>query len=247
MFKKIHNDVVISSLLSSLPGVVHGYSTRVSGDMDKDHEKRHAFLGKLGLSDALFFVPEQVHRNVIAYADGRTPGEITGADGIVARLHAKRDGVPVALGVFGADCVPLLLVDRISGVYAVAHAGWKGTLAEIAVRVVDTMKKHGANAEDIHVSIGPHIEACCYTVPFDRAQQFARISAGDAVVTGAEGDVRISLGRANYLQLVSCGILSSHIDAPPGCTSCQNAEYFSFRKDSKRTFGEQMGVITMVC
>jgi len=58
-----------------------------------------------------------------------------------------------------------------------------------------------------------------------------------------EGAWRVDIGWANYRQLTDAGVKPEHIDAPPTCTFCQIDTYFSFRKDSKETFGEIMGVI----
>src|SRR4030042_351351 len=129
-------------------------------------------------------------------------------------IQPKRLGISTDVGTFAADCVPLLFVDPAAGVFGAAHAGWRGTLTGIAKHMIDTMKKRGAQEKNIFVSIGPHIEACCYTVPEKRAKQFTQAFHDTHVVMGSGGNWRVSLGLANYVQLIEKGIVPSHIDAP---------------------------------
>jgi len=53
----------------------------------------------------------------------------------------------------------------------------------------------------------------------------------------------LDIGYVNLLQLRKSGIPNTHIDARVMCTSCQHNLYYSFRKDTKETFGEMLGVI----
>mgnify|MGYP000526744839 CR=1 FL=1 len=71
----------------------------------------------------------------------------------------------VPLLLFFADCVPLLFADERQGVCAVAHAGWRGTVAQIGRKTVEAMQQSfGSCPEDIIAAIGPSIGQCCYEV-----------------------------------------------------------------------------------
>lgn len=208
---------MVSRLLNKIPGLVHGYSTRESGDMRQ--EKNRELLVKN------LILPDQVHGNIVQMASKKT----SGADGLVSNQKS------VFVGVLVADCVPLLLVDPIKKIVAAVHAGWKGTLGNIASGAVKMM---GSNPQDIIVSIGPHIGQCCYTVPKVRAESF---SAECVYFDGT--DWHLDLGVANRLQLMEAGIPAENIDAPVVCTSCQSDIFYSYRKDSKESFGEMLAFI----
>lgn len=229
-----------STLLLSVKEIVHGYSSRRLGDMRK-REAREKFLSLLPGNPARVVFAEQVHGNtiqIISGIDGKK--EIPQTDGLVS----KRNGTLASLAVRIADCVPILAVDQQALVIGAAHAGWKGTLGGIAIRLIETMKTSGADSKRILVSIGPHIGMCCYSVPEDRARTFTQVFHHDpAVVSSREGHMYVDLGYANYLQLVKAGILPQHIDAAISCTSCQVDTFFSFRRDTKETFGKMLGVI----
>ena len=244
MLKKINGIGFQSTLLSHLDGVIHGFSTRSAGDM-RNNEARKAFLKRLSLGDALFGMPEQVHGSdvaVVGYADASTK-KSEGVDGIVLGKNANGT-MGHAFGILVADCVPLLAVDPVAHIIGAAHAGWKGTVGGIAIRLIETMRKEGAKTDRILVSIGPHIGMCCYDVPEERVKAFTqRFGRDEKMAFTVKGVSYMDIGWVNYRQLLAAGVTADHIDAPPTCTSCQNNEFFSYRKDSKETFGEMMAVI----
>lgn len=224
-----------STLLSQLTGVIHGFSNRSAGDMERNSYNRDVFARKLGLKISPV-LPEQVHDNRIQTVNKQSIGIVSGVDGLVSR------DAPVA--VVAADCVPVLLVDPVGHVCAAVHAGWKGTLGGIVRNVVGEMVKIGGDVHQIYSVIGPHIGACCYTVPEDRVKAFTlRYGRDEKMIFKVDGEWHLDIGWANFRQLLTAGIPADHIDAPLTCTSCRNDTFFSYRKDSKETYGEMMAVI----
>ena len=47
------------------------------------------------------------------------------ADAIVTGLKG------LGVGVYTADCVPIILIDEERNIWGVVHAGWRGTLSRI--------------------------------------------------------------------------------------------------------------------
>ncbi len=241
MLKETVPGVYQSELLSQ-QGIQHGFSSRSFGDM-RGIEPRHKFKQALGLSSYRLVAAEQIHGDsvhVVTQGDfGKT---VPLVDALVFRNHESN--VHIALGIIVADCAPMLFADLQARVIGVAHAGWKGTLSGITKNTITEMRKLGSNASDIIVSIGPHIGMCHYDVPEERARKFLEAFGNDPKVASFfENCWHVDIGWANYRQLIGNGIVPEHIDAPPTCTACQIDTYFSFRKDSKETFGEIMGVI----
>ena len=223
MLQKLDGVGFQSTLLLQLEGVIHGFSCRQAGDMRYEEKNRKHFASALGLHKSPVFAC-QTHSSMV-------PG-----DGLVSR------DTPVA--VVAADCVPILLVDPEKKVFAAVHAGWKGTLGGIVGNAVGEMVRMGADARQIFAAIGPHIGACCYDVPEDRVGMFEdRFGQDEKMAARIDGRWHLDIGWANYRQLTDMGISPEHIDAPPTCTSCQNNTFFSYRKDSKETYGEMMAVI----
>eukprot|EP00828_Plagiopyla_frontata_P048000 TRINITY_DN9053_c0_g1_i3.p3 TRINITY_DN9053_c0_g1~~TRINITY_DN9053_c0_g1_i3.p3 ORF type:complete len:180 (-),score=28.93 TRINITY_DN9053_c0_g1_i3:555-1094(-) len=79
----------------------------------------------------------------------------------------------VAIGVFTADCVPIILVDKIKGVIAAIHSGWKGTFDSITLKTIEKMKNEfKCDNSNIKAYIGAHIRQCCYEVSEDLKDKF---------------------------------------------------------------------------
>lgn len=236
MLNHIH-DIVTSSLLSNLKGVKHGYSTKTFGDARKPEHADVFIRSVIGVSMP-YIKAQQVHGAEIVEVTADSPHVIEGVDGLVtAQKH-------LLLEVHVADCVPVLFVDPDTNISAVVHAGWKGTRSHIVSNAVKYMKHLGADVSRIRASIGPHIGGCCYTVPVDRIREFDHAFGRDPKVAyESQGDWHLDLGYANWSELIGVGILPQHIDAPICCTSCQSDIYFSYRKSTKETFGEIIGVI----
>lgn len=228
-----------STLLLTVPNLVHGYSSRAIGDA-RTRAGKDTVLKLLGIESQKLFEPDQVHGNEVAVLDDVGLGVHAGVDGLIHKVNAS----PVTLSVHVADCVALLLVDPVSRLIGAIHAGWKGTLGGITTNSIREMVKLGSNPSDVIVSIGPHIGMCHYDVPEERAQKFLNaFDNNPKVASFYEGAWHVDIGWANYRQLLDNGIRKEHIDAPLTCTACQIDTYFSFRKDTKETFGEIMGVI----
>ncbi|MDP1722620.1 MAG: peptidoglycan editing factor PgeF [Candidatus Gottesmanbacteria bacterium] len=235
MLTKINGIGFQSTLLSPLDGIIHGFSNRLAGDMENSKENRDTFASRLGLRDSPI-LPEQVHDNRIQTIDKKSIGIVSGVDGLVSR--------DTSVAVLAADCAAVLLVDPVAKICAAVHAGWKGTLGGVIGNAVGEMVRIGAEAQRIRVALGPHIGLCCYDVPEDRIGMFEdRFGRDEKMVAKIDGRWHLDIGWANYRLLIEAGLHPDHIDAPPTCTSCQSDTFFSYRKDSKETYGEMMAVI----
>ncbi len=68
----------------------------------------------------------------------------------------------IAIGVFTADCAPILIFDKDTKAMAAVHSGWRGTYKLILLKTLQKMKEeYGTKAENIIAYIGPHNGVCC--------------------------------------------------------------------------------------
>jgi hypothetical protein len=112
-------------------------------------------------------------------------------------------------------------VDERNRAVAAVHAGWRGSVARIALRAVQAMSRRFAtNPRDLHAAIGPAIGVCCYEVGPEVAAQF-----------GIEGRAHIDLAAANRAQLLESGVTADRIYTSNLCTMCRPEEFHSFRRD----------------
>mgnify|MGYP001576444777 CR=1 FL=1 len=104
------------------------------------------------------------------------------------------------------------------------------------------MKKLGCNPKDLIVSIGPHIQVCCYNVPEDRTQKFpitnnsdrGHLLSNNQIFEFRSNAWYLDLGKIVLLQLKSLGVKNSNIEISDICTSCDK-NYWSFRRDKEES------------
>jgi YfiH family protein len=255
-----------SQLLSTVPGIIHGLTHRVEGMGKAD--------GNFGYSpprdkaDAWEMRQQWCEAIGVDAADIVTVGQVHGADVFhVLPHHAGQGGSPdipqagyadalisdapnVVLTTLHADCQPILLVDPERPAVAAVHAGWRGTVADIAGATVRAMQEaFGADPANILVFLGPGIGACCNEVGpevteawREQARSFGPLA--ELAVTKPGPKEHLDISRANALLLQRAGIQPDHIEISPICTKCSTDDWFSHRGQGPTT-GRQASMIML--
>ncbi len=160
---------------------------------------------------------------------GRGRGHASREDAFPATdaLMTKEPDTPLVIMM--ADCYAVAVMGE--GCIAIAHAGWRGTLGDIAGICVRAMGEQGYAPRELYAYLGPGIRDCCYTVDEGRAAAFVERYDEDSVVSERtyEGH-RLNLELANILNLRRAGLRPDRIVSHGGCTAC-DPEYFSYRRD----------------
>ena len=144
-----------------------------------------------------------------------------------------------------ADCVPILLVDRVKKAVGIAHAGWQGTVKEVSYHAVRAMQTHfGSDPSQISAGIGPSIGPDHYYVQDD---VIARVKQAfpqqfDAIITQDADGVKLDLWKANMFSLQRAGV--EDIEVSRICTACHPRHWFSHRGEQGKTgrFGAVIGI-----
>lgn len=136
----------------------------------------------------------------------------------------------VALVVFTADCTPILFHDPVTGAVGAAHAGWRGTAADIAGKTVKAMcENFGCKPEDLRCAIGPNIGPCHFEtdadVPDAMIAALGEIALPHIRKSGEKHYV--NLKEINALFLRRAGV--RHIEISTECTACNPQKYWSHR------------------
>jgi YfiH family protein len=145
---------------------------------------------------------------------------VKGVDAIVT------DRLGVALFAVFADCYPLIVHDPTNRALGLAHAGWRGTEAGIARKVVAMLEReYGSVAAQLSVGIGPGICGDCYEVGPEFAGRFS-----PEVLRPGDGDrLLLDLVEANRRQFQEAGVRPSRIWAHGQCT-LESDQLFSHRR-----------------
>jgi YfiH family protein len=139
----------------------------VGDDPARVAEHRAVAARALGLEANALVFADQVHGATVTSVTAADAGSTVPASDALVTTTAG-----IGLATLVADCVPIVLFDPHARVLATVHAGWRGTVARIAERALQTMAAAGADPARVLAGIGP-------------ALSFARNQVGPEVVAAA--------------------------------------------------------------
>jgi len=273
--------VVESRALGKLGWLVHGFSTRLGGasmldgkpalnlgftewdERERVAANREKFMAAIDARKMPLAALRQFHSDVIHVAAAPC-AEAPKADALITSTPG------LLLGVQTADCVPIILADTQRRVVAAIHAGWRGTLARIAVKTLGRMTmEFGTRPRDVFAALGPAIGRCCYEVGPEVAQAFAaqfpraadwfdgpfeQLAHGEEplwlpwLTMMPPGHllppprVQLDLRASNRWQLIDAGVPEKQISVSDLCTACRTDLLFSYRREGTKT-GRLMAAI----
>ncbi|GGG89914.1 peptidoglycan editing factor PgeF [Paenibacillus radicis (ex Gao et al. 2016)] len=221
------------------------------GDRDEDVVRNRSLLTEaLDWPFEAWTCGEQVHGCEVQHIGPKDRGKgRLSRDSAIPDTDAIMTDVPgVLLASFYADCVPLYFYDPEHEAVALAHAGWKGTVLEIAAKTIQAMAdRYGTKPEQVRAAIGPSIDACCYEVDgivIDRLEELAsRFAASETAAAADEslmkrmpnGKAMVNLKQFNRQIMIKAGILPIHIELSKWCTGCNREKFFSHRMEGGST------------
>lgn len=143
----------------------------------------------------------QVHGTEVAWVEGA--GEME-ADGLLTQSPG------LMIGVRTADCLPILVANRVQKIVAAAHAGWRGLAGGILEHLARAIADGGGRLDECVLFLGPAIGPCCYEVEQEVGQRFGGHYNGKTL------DIR---GFALY-ELALLGFSMDRILNDTTCTCC---------------------------
>ena len=173
---------------------------------------------------------KQIHSNIVNKVDKDNIGQIIDGDAIIT----NEKNVPLL--ILTADCVPVVLVDKVNKAVGLVHAGWRGTYGKICSETLQSMKEnYNTNPEDVVAIIGPSIGKCCYEVSYDLVEKFSALlpNADEKIYEIRDEKYYLDLWEINTQILKEFGVLKSNIINMNICTSCNCDRFFSYRKHEK--------------
>jgi hypothetical protein len=177
----------------------------------------------------------QVHSSEVVVAHAPRPPE---------QAHLRADAIltdrpGVTLFMRFADCVPILLYDPHRRAIGLVHAGWLGTVNQVAVLAVQAMRAaYHCEPGDIIAAIGPSIGAHHYEVGQEVVDQARAAFGQDASgllqpCQSCGSGVQFDLWAANQLVLQRAGV--KQIEIAGLCTACDLQTWFSHRGEKGKT------------
>ncbi|MDR3049922.1 MAG: peptidoglycan editing factor PgeF [Elusimicrobiota bacterium] len=192
----------------------HFTTTKADGDM-KIQENRRRFLISCQINPQTLVLAKQIHSNIVKIVSKSDGGYcIENCDGFIT------DDKNMRLGIFTADCMPILICSKNQKIKAAIHSGWKGLSAGIIENAVNIFDKtFNINPQDLCAYIGAHIQSCCYEV----GSEFEKIFQTPLI------DGKLNLSKIAQGKMQKLGIQT--IEISPYCAMHDKDLFFSYRRD----------------
>lgn len=201
---------------------------RYCGDTKEAITRNRELLCELlGIDDSRLLMPHQVHETVIvAVEETSQESQLEGVDAVMTNVSG------LCIGVSTADCIPVLLYDRVHRAVSAIHAGWRGTVKRIVEKTVAQMTAvYGSRPADIIAQIGPGIHIESFEVGDEVYDAFSAAGFTMETISRRYGEKwHIDLPACNRRQLLATGIPEAQISVSPICTYQHPDIYFSARR-----------------
>lgn len=198
--------------LTTLVGVVHGFTLRVPG-LEMSHDKAEALArldqihrkirAEQDLTTAPFVTAQQIHGKEIGVVNFPLSGDkcFANCDGIISNQRG------ICLGIYVADCCAVYLVDPVRSAIGLVHSGKSGTeVGIVSVAITAMSTQFDSVPSDLIVQLSPCIRPPHYEIDF--ASEIIR-QCRDLGVTAVNDS----------------GV----------CTACHLDRYYSYRAEKGRT------------
>lgn len=225
------------------PDVLFGISEAQDGQMkfngdssnEEVWERRKAFFAPQGIDVQDTIGAMLVHEDHIEEVHAKDKGTIfRDTDGFVT--NEKN----LFLTITVADCVPMYFYDPENKAVGIIHAGWRGTVKNIAgAAVAKLYKLYGSKPEDIFVYLGPHIQQDHFEIKDDILHFF---DSYPEYIIREQGKIFVSLAGILKKQLLDAGIKEEYITVSGACTACEQ-KYFSYRRDKPKALQAMVAYI----
>lgn len=145
--------------------LTHCYKVRNGND--KEVKKNISVVIKSLGAENLFLMNQAHGNDVICDKDFVFDGSVSGDGSVTTKKN-------IALGIFTADCVPILLSNEDGSVIGAAHCGWRSAKANIIEKLAKTIRQKSKS--NMIAIIGPSIAQSSYEVSEDFYQDFTNES-----------------------------------------------------------------------
>ena len=252
--------------LDDFRNVVHAFTTREGGvsegiysslnlgfsrgdDPEKVEENYQLICSAVGIDPASIVATRQIHSDIVRKVGAADKREHL-SDPVPYEADALiTDESNVTLAVFTADCIPVLLYAEDSNAIGAAHAGWRGTVADIVGKTVKAMcEEYNGKPENIYAAIGAGIGVCCFETGAEVYEAVKALGLDCDISTIAvddkNGKYHVDLKEINRLLLVRAGVPDENIVISSECTKCSCEKYWSHRATNGER-GTQAALISL--
>jgi YfiH family protein len=188
---------------------------------------RRRFFEQLGIGEENTVAADIVHGSEVKIIGSKDKNKtILRTDGLLT----EERGLFLTLTV--ADCLPIFLYEKKTGIIGLIHAGWRPLSKNILGEAIAKIKGLGGLPKNVVVGIGPGISKCHFEIKDDVVEVFADFH--QMAMERRGGKLFLDLKEITRLQLLRLGLKEANIEVSPECTSRLEDRYFSARRDKPK-------------
>ena len=228
-----------------------GFSNGIYGSLNcgfgsrdkKENIKKNINLvsRKIGIKDKNLMLMNQTHGiNAILINSENQKEKKFHSDAIITRVKG------LALGVLTADCVPVILFDRLNNTIGCIHAGWKGAFLGIIENTLNIFKKINSRNE-IYACIGPCIGKQNYEVDNFFFEKFLNQSKNNHYYFEQKNNDKKNFDLRQYVhdKLINSGVVL--VDNVNYDTFDNNEKFYSYRRSKSLGENDYGRCISVIC
>lgn len=247
IFKRIISVTIMqktrSISIQQFPGfhahsVAHGVFRRHGGESEAPFDSLNVSFGvgdeaarvssnrmriKMALELPRLVSSRQVHGDRVLVLD-RKPALDFEADGFDALITDQKG---IGLMIQQADCQAVFLVDSQRRAVGICHVGWRGSVANVIARTVESLERHFmVEPGDLFAAISPSLGPCC--AEFVNFRQ----ELPESFWSYRRASGYFDFWSISRMQLQQAGVRPENILIAGICTVC-DTDFFSYRRDKK--------------
>ena len=167
---------------------------------------------------------KQTHSNKVIYIDEKNKHiKRFECDALITKI----ENIPIS--VLTADCVPILIYEKINKVIACIHAGWKGAIHGVIDNTINKILSLNKKNE-IYAVIGPCIGKNSYEVEADFYKKFLESDKESHIFFSKKDETKFFFDLRGYVNNRLKKLNIHNLDNIEMDTFLEKKKFFSFRR-----------------
>ncbi len=208
------------------------------GNLTEIIANRKRLVKEIGISLSQCTFANQTHSDHIVKVTQADAGKgaFQAADAIqdCDALYTRESNL--LIGVFTADCVPILLFDPIEKIICAIHSGWMGTTKQITTKTMQVLiTQEGCLAQNIYAYIGASIAFRSFEVGKEVVDQIKALPFDTTPFIAYQKNEKAFIDNKglNQQMLINSGVQKDHIIIDKNDTFAENESFFSYRRNKQ--------------
>ena len=215
-----------------------------SGDKKENVLKNLSIVSKkMGVDKNNLYTMSQTHSNKVVIIN-KNNQDIKRVDSDALITNIKN----ISISVLTADCVPILIYEKINNVVACIHAGWKGAINGIVENTFNKMMRLNEN-NNFYVAIGPCIGLENYEVGKEFYDKFIHENKKNERFFFQNENNKFNFDLRKYVNFKITKFDVKYLENIDLDTYAEKENFFSFRRSRKlgeKDYGRCISTIGLV-